>query len=439
MHGRLTLTGLMAVACLALIAGFLVGPIHAQDATADWPTYNRDASRSAVSRPAWPGPDPRDFYNSPGVDNHDRLDLDTVFQLAAAGDSVWFGSSIEDSLKCLDAVTGKVQWLCTADGPVRFAPHVVGDRIYFASDDGCVYCVARADGALIWKYRAAPSDYQVPSDGKLVSLWPNRTGVIVRDGILYCGVGVFPSEGVYICALNADTGADSGPGLFRLRFTDVSLQGYVLASESKLYFPGGRSGPWVFERNTGKRLGQFGGGGGTYAVVTSDQSLIYGPGRNAAVLAEFDGTSRDHLASFPGARHIVVTPERSYIVARGELISFDRARYVKLTREMRGLEAKRKDLDKKSEEYAKLTEGINRAGHAQDDCFVWRVPCEYEDGLILAGDALIVGGSDTVAAFQASDGKAIWEQEVEGVAKGLAVAKGRLLVSTDASRIYCFE
>ena len=33
-----------------------------------------------------------------------------------------------------------------ADGPVRLPPVAWRDRIYFASDDGILYCVAAADG-----------------------------------------------------------------------------------------------------------------------------------------------------------------------------------------------------------------------------------------------------------------------------------------------------
>jgi outer membrane protein assembly factor BamB len=58
--------------------------------------------------------------------------------------------------------------------------------------------------------------------------------------------------------------------------------------------------------------------------------------------------------------------------------------------------------------------------------------------LILAGNVLFAGGADQVMAVEADTGKTAWFETVEGAAKGLAVAGGRLLVSTDKGRIYSF-
>jgi outer membrane protein assembly factor BamB len=49
------------------------------------------------------------------------------------------------------------------------------------------------------------------------------------------------------------------------------------------------------------------------------------------------------------------------------------------------------------------------------------------------------GGDCKVAAFSADDGKRLWQAEVFGRAYGLAIADGRLLVSTDRGNIYCFS
>jgi len=457
-HGVLIL-GVTAVVICG-VAGLWARASRGATGNDDWPTYNHDARRSAVSpgsldapglaqrwvyssptpvRPAWPGPAKRDYYNSPSVDNEDRLDLDSVYHLAVVGDSAFFGSSGEDSLRCLDAESGEPKWTYTTDGPVRFAPHVVEGKVYFGSDDGCIYCVRAADGNLVWKRRAAPSDHQVPSDGKMVSLWPNRSGVVVLDGIVYCGAGVFPGEGVYVCALDARTGRDTGPGLFRNRYTDMSLQGYVLASSAHLYFPGGRASPWVFDRQTGERQGQLGGGGGTYALVTADESIVYGPGKTSPVLEEFRSESRDRLASFSGGKHIVVTPERSYISTRDELFAVDRGRYINLSARRSQLAEQRGKLDEGSAERQRLDKELAELDAEKEDCFAWTVECEYPDALILAGQYLVAGGPDGVAAYRASDGENVWSHKVQGIAKGLAAASGRLFVSTDERRIYCFK
>lgn len=441
---------------LAALLPLLAHPAAAED----WPTYNHDARRSGTStetlrpdglklrwtyvsrvahQPAWPGPDKRDYYNSPFVDNADRLDLDAVFQVAVAGDAVLFGCPSEDTLYCLDAATGRPRWHFTADGPVRFAPHVSEGRVYFGADDGQVYCLQLADGALLWQTRLAPSPCLVPSDGKLVSLWVNRSGVVVRDGIVYCAGGVFPSEGVYVCALDARAGGDNGPGLYRRRYTDMSLQGYVLASADHVYFPGGRSGPWVFTRAAGERQGQFGGGGGSYAVVSEDDSLIYGPGKTSPVLEEFHGTSRDSLAAFPGGKHLVVTRNYSYVATAKELLCLDRTAYLKVGAQIAALEKQRGQHKRGSAEYEALTKQITTVGESRESCCRWRVPVDCSDCLVLAGPHLYAGGIGKVAAFAAADGAAVWQARVEGVVKGLAAANGRLFASTDKARIYCFQ
>jgi outer membrane protein assembly factor BamB len=442
------------LACVALMVTWATAA-----RAADWPTYNHDARRSATTseglnaaaltlrwtyvskvpiQPAWPGPAPRDYYNSPTVDNADRLDLDAVFQVAAAGDSVLFGSASEDTLWCLDAATGLPRWHFMADGPVRFAPHVVDGRVYFGADDGVVYCLSLADGALLWRTRIAPSPHQVPSDGKLVSLWPNRSGVVVRDGTVYCAGGVFPSEGVFVCALDALTGSDAGQGHYRQRFADMSLQGYVLASAERVYFPGGRAGPWVFDRVSGERKGQLGGGGGSYAVVSEDDSLIYGPGKTSPTLEEFRGSTRDSMAYFPGGRHIVVTRDCSYVTTSGELICIDRQRYLALGAEIAALNAQLTKHQRGTAEYDAIARKILAAADKRSTCYRWQVPTAGSDCLILAGAHLYAGGPGTVAAMSVEDGACVWQASVGGVVKGLAVANGRLLVSTDKSRIYCF-
>jgi len=66
-------------------------------------------------------------------------------------------------------------------------------------------------------------------------------------------------------------------------------------------------------------------------------------------------------------------------------------------------------------------------------------PCNAGLSLILAGDTLFAGGDGKVIAYDAKDGKQVWAADVAGKAYGLAVADGRLFVSTDLGAIHCFE
>ena len=58
--------------------------------------------------------------------------------------------------------------------------------------------------------------------------------------------------------------------------------------------------------------------------------------------------------------------------------------------------------------------------------------------MIVAGTHAFVGGTNQVLAFETSTGKWVWKANVEGDARGLAAANGRLFVSTSSGRIYAF-
>ena len=68
----------------------------------------------------------------------------------------------------------------------------------------------------------------------------------------------------------------------------------------------------------------------------------------------------------------------------------------------------------------------------------WRVPCDCDETLVLAGNVLLAGGDRKVVAYDVASGQLLWTGEVDGKARGLAVADGRLFVSSDTGTIYCF-
>ena len=78
---------------------------------------------------------------------------------------------------------------------MRFAPtlHCTVANLFVGSDDGHAYCIS-TEGKLIWRKRLAPSDYRIAGNNRIISAWPLRTGILVRDGLAYAGAGMFPSE-----------------------------------------------------------------------------------------------------------------------------------------------------------------------------------------------------------------------------------------------------
>ena len=449
----------------------------------DWPTYRHDNRRSGVTaetlrlplkqvwrydspsppEPAWAGPAKWDAYAGMNGLKHMR-DFDSAFHVTVAGGAVFFGSSSDDAAHCLDAATGKAIWTFHTDGPVRLPPTAAGGRVYFGSDDGRIYCVKASDGSVVWKYRAAPGDRAVPSNGKLISLWPCRTGVLVAGGKAYFAASLFPWCKSQFCGVDAKTGKDSGPGLFKAIASGYAIQGALLASDSQLFAPQGRSAALVFSRGDGKFVGPLGGrgDGGVHAMLTKDSQLIYGPGSKTGWLAMQDARTRTRISAFAGASRIVLGDKTGYIYKPGNLSTFKLAEHITLNRQ-RALSGKLKALSRppkskrgKKEtpdqaakraaagevvkrELEKVSAEVERLKQGAAASFDFNVKCPVAYELILAGETIFLGGDGVVCAISARDGKALWKAPVDGKARGLAVAGGRLFVSTDKGKIHCFS
>ena len=79
-----------------------------------------------------------------------------------------------------------------------------------------------------------------------------------------------------------------------------------------------------------------------------------------------------------------------------------------------------------------------RADFAAYNFFGPDVSVNYPYSLILADTTLFAGGENEVAAFDSVTGNKTWSSPINGRAYGLAVANGRLFVSTDSGYIYSY-
>ena len=245
----------------------------AQIDVTDWPMYQRDPKRRGISdeqmklplhlqwryrtqkppSPAWPEEAKHDYFNGK-MDMPERVVFDRGFQLVGVGDRVFFASSAEDKVVCLDAVTGKERWIFRTGGPVRLAPTIVGDRVLFGCDDGHVYCLTAKDGALVWKQRLAPEERWIPGNERMISGWPVRTDVYVENNVAYVCAGVFPSQGVWQFKIDVVDGK-----VLDKQTLKVTAQGYMERLFGKLMIGTGRNPAGAFVgdlKASGKTLGK---------------------------------------------------------------------------------------------------------------------------------------------------------------------------------------
>lgn len=453
-----------------ILAGIILcGVLYTMAARSeDWPTYLGNVTRSGVTPeklplplqkkwvhtpghgpcPAWPAPAKRDIWNkvrelSPTV-TYDR-----AFHVVSAGASVYFGSSADDQVHCIDAETGAARWSFFTEGPVRLAPALADGRVYFGSDDGNVYCLNAGDGTLVWRFRPDCADRRIPGNGRVISSLPARTGVVVENGVATFLLGLFPPDDVYRVALNAETGAV----IVCEKTADVSPQGYLVASPTRLFVPTGRTSPYAYDRQSLQPLGSIGGAGGAYAVLCDD-GVASGPGRREVDTLGFGEPGKDEtVASFPGIR-MVVLGDMAYLQSKEELSALNRVRYLVLSREraesLAILRETKKKRDKAFEtlHFEELTgvkelldtheANVTRLTKEMDACFLWRKPIKSPYAMVLAGDTLFLGGEGEVTAYNAADGAQVWADTLPGAVYGLAVANGRLFASASDGGIHCY-
>ena len=130
-------------------------------------------------RPAWRGPAKRDPYNKVN-DLKNRQLFDHAFHVVADARSVYFGSSADDQLHCLDATNGKGRWSYFTEGPVRLAPTLHDGKLFFGSDDGHAYCL-NTKGGLVWRRRLAPEPHRIAGNNRGIGRRSARAST--RDGV----------------------------------------------------------------------------------------------------------------------------------------------------------------------------------------------------------------------------------------------------------------
>lgn len=413
-----------------------------------WPLHRAWSYSGGVPRPAW-GPPARRSYWQRLESIAPRVADDHCHAVVMGDGAVYFGSTADDGVRCLDGESGEERWVFWAEGPVRYAPVLAHGRIHFGSDDGWVYALAAADGRLLWRHRPGPEDWRIPGNGRVISSWPIRTGLLVEEGVVHATAGLYPQQGVWACALDAASGAVRWQAPL-----SVSAEGYLLSTERSLLVPTGRASPMAVDRETGREGRTFDTGGGTFAVVHRGE-VFGGPGNSGQVSVQpgpaanvgGKGGPSSRLVS-ADAHGLVARNEEVFLLQGREMTAVHRGRLAALERAERSELARLEQLERRRRaggtgapseaEIQGVRERLVEIRKDQTRCELWRVPCSDGSSLIGLGDVLVAGGSNRVAIHRMSDGVRVWESTVEGRVLSLAAADGRLVVSTDRGTIEAF-
>lgn len=165
----------------------------------DWPTYRHDNARSGSTRQTIPEKLGQQWNAALGG----RLSAITV-----AGGKLFVSEIDAHTVHAIDAASGRPLWKFMPGGRVDSPPTFWSGRILFGSADGWVYCVRAEDGALIWRFQAAPNERRHMAFEQLESVWPVHGSVLVENGIasFVAGRSVFLDGGMRYLRLDVSTG-----------------------------------------------------------------------------------------------------------------------------------------------------------------------------------------------------------------------------------------
>lgn len=428
-------TSVFKILASIVLGGCCVLSVHSS-VRADWPAYRGNGQRGGYTaetlgknlslrwtyhsrhkpRPAWQGRDT-------------RMPFDLVYHTVISGKKLFFASSADCKVYALDTETGKKLWTFYTDSPVRFAPAIWKNGLFVTSDDGYLYCLSCKTGALHWKKRGGPSDSMILGNGRMISRWPARGGPVVSGGIVYFAAGIWPSEGIFVYALDAITGKtiwcnDSSGSIYMAQphggayaNSGISAQGYLTLANGQLLVPTGRAVPAGLDIKSGKLLyfnlsANMSTGG---SETVSAGSLFF----NGRYIFSVDKGRRMYKGIIDVST-VAVTPKHIIYTHGNQIRAIDRKK----------MWTKKAFTDRKGKKAFKRV--------PSNPVWSMKSPRKGIRSLIAAGDKIIIGCPGAVFVLDMATKKTLRSFKVSGTPYGLAVEGGRLFVSTTEGKIYCF-
>ena len=178
------------------------GPAYGTDLSApkvvdtDWATYRHDVSRSGSTTAAGPVKLTKlwaqviaDRVPETVALEWKQKDGGRLSSPVVAGGLAFVADSDHHRVLAIDAVTGKRRWSFSTAGRIDCPPTINRGLCLFGSHDGYVYCVTAAEGQLIWRRRAEPDNRRIVAYGQLEAARPVTGGVLVSNGLAYFVTG----------------------------------------------------------------------------------------------------------------------------------------------------------------------------------------------------------------------------------------------------------
>ena len=165
----------------------------------EWPTYRHDSRRSGAT------------VSAVGADLEVawRTNIGTRPSGLVIGDGKVLAAAVDThTIHALGAGDGRDIWKYTAGSRVDSPPTLHDGLAIFGSADGRVYCLRAADGALVWRFDAAPQHCLITAFDQLESPWPVPGSVLVHDGKCWFAAGrsSYLDGGIHIYAIDPRTG-----------------------------------------------------------------------------------------------------------------------------------------------------------------------------------------------------------------------------------------
>ena len=439
-----------------LLKGPAYGTVNKENLTdeyaADWATYLGNEQRSCLTNeevnlplkkfwevtpedqifPEWTSRDWKSSYRVSG----------TISAPTASQGMVAVALPESHRIKVFEAGTGKDLWSFVSESRVVLPPTFYGKIVLFGSEDGYVYCLRSKDGALIWRYQAAPAQRRVSVFGQIESHFPVTCGVLVKNGSVYFTAGRHAdlNSGLTGYKLDAYTGRLSWKKMMktigRKSISPVpEIPRYVkgdirLAHHAQVFNERGESlmAPDKSLKRRGKTLPETGLG-----KKSHDEVIMLTGNLNGLLDHTWSRSDRQGNNNIPGysqsygsvrGGQVVYNKTMAYAITGASVTAYDiRLAAIRIPHH--------KQIPKMPPEERALMNpkwSCSVAGGARAMAVTNKI-------------VVVAAKSGDVVVFDANTGKEFSKVKINGTPArwGLAISGGRIYVSTDEGALICFR